>query len=108
MIEDIKVFLNLQEQNEMEGIERKKNMKFTDMKLTQEFCKTGNLMAHLRLTFGKMIASNTHNLAYLLMVYSMFSNAGLLSALYPIMVFGVCMMEETRPRRRIWNFLIYY
>jgi hypothetical protein len=52
--------------------------------------------------------SNTGNLAYLSMILSMYINAGLLSLVYPLSVFGYALVEETRPGRRFWALIRDY
>ena len=37
------------------------------------------------------------------MILSMYCNAGLISIVYPILVFGYAMLEETRPRKEFWT-----
>ena len=59
-------------------------------------------------TFVYMIISNTESLIYLAMMLSMFTNAGLISILYPISIFGFAMLEETRPRKEYWRFIQAY
>lgn len=39
---------------------------------------------------------------------SMFQNAGIISLIYPISVFGYALLEETRPRREFWIFIRQY
>jgi hypothetical protein len=39
---------------------------------------------------------------------SMMKNAGLISIIYPIFVFGYALMEEINPRKRIWYLLMIY
>jgi hypothetical protein len=42
------------------------------------------------------------------MILSMILNAGLVSLLYPLGVFGYALMEEGRPGRYFWNFMSGY
>ncbi len=39
------------------------------------------------------------------MIISMYFNAGLISLIYPISVFGYALVEETRPNKNFWNFI---
>ena len=66
------------------------------------------MMFKLVETWYYMIVSNTQNLIYLCMIFSMFENAGLISLVYPIAVFGYALLEETRPRREFWDFVRTY
>ena len=59
-------------------------------------------------TIFYILISNTHNLIYLSMIYSMFQNSGLISLIYPMMIFGYALLEETRPDRRFWDFCRVY
>jgi len=52
--------------------------------------------------------SNTENLTYFFMILSMYVNAGLISLVYPISIFGYALLEETRPRREYWTFVRVY
>jgi hypothetical protein len=42
------------------------------------------------------------------MIFSMYVNAGLCSTIYPVAVFGYALLEETRPRRWFWRYILYY
>lgn len=42
------------------------------------------------------------------MIYSMYCNAGILSLIYPIAVFGYALFEETRPAVKFWKIILYY
>ena len=42
------------------------------------------------------------------MILSMYMNAGMISLIYPIAVFGYAMIEETRPRKEFWRFIRSY
>jgi hypothetical protein len=50
-------------------------------------------------TLYYIVISNTHNLIYIFMILSMFNNAGLISLVYPLSVFGYALLEENRPRK---------
>jgi hypothetical protein len=38
----------------------------------------------------------------------MMKNAGLISLIYPFVVFGYALMEEINPKKRIWYLLMMY
>lgn len=38
----------------------------------------------------------------------MYVNAGLVSMIYPFAVFGYALLEETRPGKRFWRFMLTY
>ena len=42
------------------------------------------------------------------MMFSMFQNAGVISIIYPFLIFGYALLEETRPRQEFWNFIRTY
>jgi len=54
------------------------------------------------------IICNTQKLAYFFMLLSIFTNAGLISIVYPLAVFGYALLEETRPSKRFWRIMLYY
>ena len=58
--------------------------------------------------FSKVIASNAHNFCYLFMIIAMIKAAGLLTLIYPLAVFGYALLEETRPGKKFWNFVLIY
>jgi len=37
-----------------------------------------------------------------MMIYSTFENAGLITIIYPFMIFGWALLEETRPTKLFW------
>ena len=58
--------------------------------------------------FFYMIISNTQNLIFLSMILSMCMNAGLISLIYPISLFGYALLEETRPKKGFWSLIRVY
>lgn len=42
------------------------------------------------------------------MMLSMYMNAGLISIVYPISLFGFALIEETRPRKKFWTYIRVY
>ena len=42
------------------------------------------------------------------MLLSIFTNAGLISIIYPLAVFGYALLEETRPSKQFWRIMLYY
>lgn len=83
-------------------------IKLKDMKKTWEFTRTLPMIIRLVETFFYIVISNTQNFIYLAMIMSMFQNAGIISLIYPISVFGYALLEETRPRREFWIFIRQY
>ena len=42
------------------------------------------------------------------MLASMYTNAGIVAAIYPFAVFGYALLEETRPGKGFWRLMLYY
>lgn len=42
------------------------------------------------------------------MILSMMVNQGLISLIYPLAVFGYALVEERRPGKKFWDFMIKY
>lgn len=57
---------------------------------------------------GKIVASYLHGLCYFFMLLALMMNGGLLYMMYPALLFGIALVEEQRPGRRFWYFVIYY
>lgn len=84
------------------------DIKVKDMKRTMEFSKFGKVInGYLRLLI-EIIVTYSDSVCYILMLVSMMTNAGLISILYPMVVFGYALMEEVNPRKRIWYSLMVY
>jgi hypothetical protein len=75
---------------------------------TWEFTRPASMMLKLIETVFYIIISNTQNLVYATMILSMYINAGLISLIYPIAVFGYALIEETRPRKEFWKWVRAY
>ena len=78
------------------------------MERTWEFTRPVSMLFKLIETFFYILISNTQNLIYLSMMYSMFMNAGLISIVYPFSIFGYALLEETRPRNFFWEIVRKY
>ena len=85
-----------------------RTIKLKNMPRTWAFTRPTSMMFKLIETFFYILISNTQNLIYIWMIFSMYINAGLISLPYPIAVFGYAMLEETRPRREFWNYVRNY
>jgi len=66
------------------------------------------MFMHLIETLVYIIISNTQNIVYMCMIFSMYQNAGIISLPYPIAVFGYALLEETRPRKEFWELIRKY
>lgn len=78
------------------------------MRVTWNFTRTWPLVQRLIETFFHIIISQTQNLIYAAMVFSMYQNAGLISVFYPIMAFGWGLTNETRPKKEYWRIIRLY
>lgn len=90
----------------MTGIEKK--IKLNQMPITWNFTRPWALTIRLIETIFYIWISQTQNLIYLSMIFSMFQNAGLISIIYPIMVFGFGLIEEVRPKKEFWRIIRLY
>lgn len=65
---------------------------------TWEFTRMNSLLPKYVETFFYILISNTDNIIYLSMMASMYQTAGIVSFIYPILIFGYALLEETRPK----------
>ena len=56
----------------------------------------------------EMISTYSDYVCYLFMIISMMKNAGLISLVYPFVVFGYSLMEEINPRKKVWYGILIY
>lgn len=85
-----------------------KKIKINQLENTWAFTRPASIIAkYVELLFYIGI-TNTNNLIYIFMMFSMYQNAGLMSIIYPISIFGYALIEETRPSRGFWDFIRYY
>jgi len=78
------------------------------MHKTWEFTRPFPMLIRYIETFFYILISQTQNLIYFGMVFSMWQNAGIISFPYPLAVFGYAMLEETRPRKEFWDYVRIY
>jgi hypothetical protein len=57
---------------------------------------------------SEVLVTYSDSVCYILMIVSMMKNAGLISILYPIFVFGYALMEEINPGKKVWYLLMIY
>lgn len=79
-----------------------------DLPETKEFVKFSRIWITLLGVIPKALISNASTFAYLFMILSMCWNAGFISILYPLAVFGYALMEEARPSKYFWIFITFY
>lgn len=63
--------------------------------------------AYISLIFNILI-SNTAGICYLFMLVAHIMNGSLISLLYPVSVFIYALLEEKRPKKYYWRFIIFY
>ena len=56
----------------------------------------------------EIIGSYSDYVCYLFMIISMMKNAGLISVIYPFVVFGYALMEDINPRKKVWYAIMIY
>ena len=56
----------------------------------------------------KVLVSYSELFCYLMMLLATFMKAGWLYMVYPISIFGYCMLEEQRPGRIYWYSVLFY
>lgn len=57
---------------------------------------------------GEIISSNAQIVCYLFMLLAVMKNGGLIYMIYPVLVFGVAILEEDKPGKKFWFFVVYY
>jgi hypothetical protein len=88
------------------GIDKK--IKLSDMKKTWEFTRNTSMFFRYIECLFYIIISCTDTLTYCAMIFSMYTNAGLITLFYPIAVFGYALLDEVRPTYKFWNIVMSY
>lgn len=83
-------------------------LQLSDLRETNLYCSRSNIFRRILAALCRLAISSTSTLAYICMLASMFTNAGLLVIIYPFAVFGYALVEETRPGRKFWRFILFY
>ena len=52
--------------------------------------------------------SSLEIISYFFMIYACVRSPGILTLVYPFSVFGYALMEETRPSKHYWYFIMFY
>jgi len=65
-----------------------KRIKLRQMKMTWDYTRTIPMLLHFIETFFYILISQSQNIIYFAMIFSMYQNAGMISIFYPIAVFG--------------------
>jgi len=66
------------------------------------------MLLSLYILLINMILSNTEFFCYLTMIICMIMNGSILSLVYPISIFIYALLEEKRPRKGYWLFILNY
>jgi hypothetical protein len=82
-----------------------KKLKLKDMSRSWEFTRTCSMIQRIMYTLFLIMISKMQYIIYICMILSTYENAGLITILYPFMIFGFALLEETRPTPRFWSFL---
>jgi hypothetical protein len=78
-------------------------IKFPEKKLTRvEMTKRYFSM------FKKILISHSHWACYFMMVAYLISNGGYLLLVYPIMIYGYALLNQSRPGKLFWYTTLYY
>lgn len=56
----------------------------------------------------KALVSYSELFCYIMMLLATLMKAGWLYMVYPVTIFGYCMLEEKRPGRTYWFFILFY
>jgi hypothetical protein len=72
------------------------------MTRTWEFTRPRVMIVRLFETLLYLFLSKIQYVIYMMMIYSTYQNAGIITIIYPFMIFGVALLEETRPTKRFW------
>ncbi len=83
-------------------------LELSDLRKTSEFTEWLNIIPEWIAALVRIIISNTQTIAYISMISSLYTNAGIIALPYPFAVFGMALLEETRPRKRFWRFTLKY
>jgi len=73
------------------------------MKKTWEFTRTSSMIFRYLELFFYIFISQTDTWTYMAMLYSMYTNAGLITLFYPMAVFGYALLNEVRPNYKFWR-----
>jgi len=78
------------------------------MPRTFELTKLSKMIQMYGQLLVEIITTYSDCVCYLFMIISMMKNAGLISVVYPFIVFGYSLLEEINPRKKIWYAILIY
>jgi hypothetical protein len=79
-----------------------------DMRRTRDLIKCSNLFKSYLGLIIEIIVTYSDYICYMFMIISMMKNAGLISIIYPMIVFGYALMEEVNPKKQFWYAILIY
>ena len=85
-----------------------KKIKLKQLKMSWDFTRSLPMMLHMLETLIYIFISQSQEITYMLMIYSMYMNAGLIGLPYPLAVFGWALLEERRPSKQFWQYIRNY
>lgn len=77
-------------------------------RMSRDYSSTKTLILNYTVLLFKVILSNLHIVTYTFMLLATIMNGGLLYMPYPMLVFGVALVEEHRPGKKFWYFVLFY
>ena len=108
MLKDIRDFKKQKIDASVEEEELMNEIEIKDLKRTQEFISFGGLIKGYFSLFIEILITYSDSVCYFLMIISMMKNAGLISLVYPFIVFGYALMEEVNPTKKFWYSILIY
>jgi hypothetical protein len=79
-----------------------------EMKRTIKYIRFGGMLSAYLSLLLEILVTYSDYICYFFMLLSMMNNAGIISLVYPFMVLGYAIMEETSPTKRFWHFTLIY
>jgi hypothetical protein len=99
-LEDFKTFKNYQIANSEPRPWERLNFK--------TYNTTKKLIMDYLVIFWKICVSYSDLICYFFMLLCTISNGGFIYMVYPAMIFGYALMEESRPGKDFWKFVLIY
>ena len=83
-------------------------LKLKEMTRTWEFTRPLTMIERLFETFFYLCISKISYIIFMMMIYSTYQNAGIITIIYPFMIFGWALLDETRPSKKFWQILKFW
>jgi len=83
-------------------------LKNEDMEHTQRFISSGRIQQAVLGALLELAFTHSSTFAYFFMIMAMMIDAGMISLIYPISLFGYALLEEERPGAKYWLFIQVY